>query len=156
MRFIFLLATSIIINFTTTPDTLMTGVRVQRNGAVVANLPATASSYTDTNVQGGVPYAYSVIATGSDPTVGNSDPSNTLGFTLPVPVPTFIPNDTFQVVTSGSNLNVRSSPGGPIVGSIKNGSTGLIVSGPTVSGGVSYWRINKVNNGYVVETFIRQ
>ncbi len=77
----------------------------------------------------------SIVTPASSPT---PNPSRT-----PTPSPTqntFSANDRVRV--NVSSLNIRSSPGGAIVGSVGSGALGTVVGGPTSDvSGVRYWQI---------------
>lgn len=64
----------------------------------------------------------------------------------------FLANDTFKVATGGGSLTIRTAPSATSskAGSISNGTTGTIVSGPFPG---DWWKVSK---GYVSGTYIRQ
>ena len=70
---------------------------------------------------------------------------------------TFATNDRVQVATGdGSNLNVRSTPNGSVVGQQSNGTLGTVIGGPVFANGIWWWQVNfdTGTDGWVVENFL--
>jgi len=80
----------------------------------------------------------------------------------PIPTPTpEIPTVKFQlgdVVKTATILNVRSSPGGTLMGTQQSGAYGTVTSGPTKAEDNTWWNVNFNSgvDGWVAETFIEK
>ena len=75
----------------------------------------------------------------------------------PVPSTAFTIGNRIQVATGdGSNLNVRSTPGGTIVGQQPDGSLGTVIGGPVFVDGRWWWKVDFDSgvDGWTAEDFL--
>jgi hypothetical protein len=76
----------------------------------------------------------------------------------PAPSTNFATDDRVQVNTGdGSNLNVRSTPNGAVVGQQPNSTLGTIIGGPVFANGIWWWHVDFDTgaDGWVAEDFLR-
>jgi chitodextrinase len=129
------------INLTWSPSTDNTGVtgyKVYRNGIQIAS-PLT-SSYSNTGLTASTQYTYTVSA--YDAAGNTSAQSSSVSATTqatPVVTNKFIIGDR---VHTTSNLKVRSTANGTLLGTQKKGSYGTVTAGPVTSGNYVWWNVN--------------
>jgi hypothetical protein len=103
---------------------------------------------------------YTLTATGSGGTVTKQATVNVDVVPPPPPPPPpppttkFVIGDRVQVTTS--KLNIRSIPGGSVIGSQKLGALGTVTNGPAVAKGYTWWQINYDTgvDGWSVEDYL--
>jgi len=66
----------------------------------------------------------------------------------------FTRGDSIVVVTT---VNVRSGPNGSLIGKEKAGSQGILVGGPKLGGGYTWWEVKYANgmDGWTAEDFMQ-
>jgi fibronectin type 3 domain-containing protein len=85
----------------------VTGYRLKRNGATIATLPPTATSYDDTAVIAGATYTYSLTATDA---AGNRSDAVTASVTVPnggTNSPPTVPTNVTATPTAETNISVE-------------------------------------------------
>jgi chitodextrinase len=121
-----------------TDNTGVTGYKVYRNGIQIAS-PLT-SSYSNTGLTASTQYTYTVSA--YDAAGNTSAQSSSVSATTqatPVVTNKFIIGDR---VHTTSNLKVRSTANGTLLGTQKKGSYGTVTAGPVTSGNYVWWNVN--------------
>ncbi len=79
------------------------------------------------------------------------------GSSEPEPSIKFVIGDRVQINTGdGSNLNVRSTPNGSIVGQQPDGAQGTVIGGPVFAGGLWWWEVDfdTGEDGWSAEDFL--
>jgi hypothetical protein len=98
------------------------------------------TSYSDTTLTAATTYTYTVAAYDA---AGNTSAQSTASSATTLTAPAnFVAGDRVQVVNGP--LNVRSTPStsGTILGSQVTGAYGMVIGGPTVANGYTWWNIN--------------
>jgi hypothetical protein len=88
--------------------------------------------------------------------IGNSNVASPI-YAFPISTPQVVSNSMIGAkVHTTSNLNVRLTPNGQLVGSEKSGATGVVSSGPVEAAGYTWWMVEYSDgkSGWSVENYL--
>ena len=122
----------------------VTGYRIYRGGTQIGTVTS-GTTYSDTGLAASTAYSYTISAydAAGNASAQSTSVSATTQAVTPPPSTKFTINDRIQIFTGdGSNLNVRQTPNGTLLGQQPDGLLGTVIGGPTSSGGFNWWNIN--------------